>query len=132
MTITRPTGDPMRAVNGDSIRKESREESLRIVEYARFPRVSPERRPGIGFTRDVSETGMCLGVDDAEPIGSLLRATVRGLDGRPRSPSIHRVVWCSSERDGRYWLGLEFVSERRERWSPELEITTAKQDAASA
>ena len=132
MTITRPIGDTMRAVNSDSIRKESREESLRIVEYARFPRVSPERRPGIGFTRDVSETGMCLGVDDAEPIGSLLRATVRGLDGRPRSPSIHRVVWCSSERDGRYWLGLELVSERQERWSPELETTTAERDAANA
>ncbi len=132
MTITRPTGDPMRAVNSDVIRKESREEGLRIVEYARFPRISPERRPRIGFTRDVSEAGMCLGVDDAEPIGSLLRVTVRSLDGRPRSPSIHRVVWCSTERDGRYWLGLEFVSERQERWSPGLDTTAAKRDAANA
>ncbi len=122
----------MRAVSSDATRKESREDSLWIVEYARFPRIYPEQRPRIGFTRDVSGTGMCLGVDDAEPIGSLLRVTVRSLDGRPRSPSIHRVVWCSTERDGRYWLGLEFVSERQERWSSELETTTAKRDAANA
>ena len=122
----------MRALNSDAIRREPRDESLRIVEYARFPRISPEQRPRIGFTRDVSEAGMCLGVDDAEPIGSLLRVTVRSLEGRPRSPSIHRVVWCSTERDGRYWLGLEFVSERQERWSSELKTTTAKRDAANA
>jgi hypothetical protein len=122
----------MRAVNSDAIRKEPRDESLRIVEYASFPRVSPERRPGIGFTRDVSEAGMCLGVDDAEPIGSLLRVTVRDLDGRPKSPSIHRVVWCSAERDGRHWLGLEFVSERQQRWSPKRVTTTAKRSAANA
>jgi hypothetical protein len=121
----------MRAVNSDAVRKEPREESLRIVEYARFPRISPGQRSRIGFTRDVSEAGMCLGADDAEPIGSLLRVTVRSLDGRPRSPSIHRVVWCSTERDGRYWLGLEFVSERQERWSSERETTTAKRDAAN-
>jgi hypothetical protein len=121
----------MRAVNSDAIRKEPREESLRIVEYARFPRISPGQRPRIGFTRDVSEAGMCLGTDDAEPIGSLLRVTVRSLDGRPRSPSIHRVIWCSTERDGRYWLGLEFVSERQERWSSERETTTAKRDAVN-
>jgi hypothetical protein len=132
MTITRPTGETMRAANGDAVRKEPREESLRIVEYARFPRISPEQQPRIGFTRDVSESGMCLGVDDAEPIGSLLRVTVRGLDGRPRSPSIHRVVWCRTERDGRHWLGLEFVSERQGRWSPEVEAAIAKRDAANA
>jgi hypothetical protein len=123
----------MRAVNSDDIRNEPREESPRSVEYARFPRISPGQRPRIGFTRDVSEAGMCLGTDDAEPIGSLLRVTVRSLDGRPRSPSIHRVVSCSTERNGRrYWLGLEFVSERQERWSSELRTTTAKRDAANA
>ncbi|MDH3213276.1 MAG: PilZ domain-containing protein [Myxococcales bacterium] len=132
MTIVGSTGDPMKTVNGDAIRKESREERLGIVEYTRFPRVAPEQRPRIGFTRDVSGMGMCLGVDDTEPIGSLLRITFRGLDGRAAQPSIHRVVWCSSERDGRYWLGLELLSERQERFSPELDPTVRTGDAANA
>jgi hypothetical protein len=132
MTIVGSTGDPMKAVNGDAIRKESREERLGIAEYTRFPRVAPGQRPRIGFTRDISGMGMCLGVDDTEPIGSLLRVTFRGLDGRAAPPSILRVVWCSSERDGRYWLGLELLSERQERFSPELDPTAKTGDAANS
>ena len=31
--------------------------------------------------------------------------------GRPTRTAIERVVWCSAARDGRYWLGLEQLSE---------------------
>ena len=93
------------------VRREPRVDALRIVEYARFPRVGAEARPRVGFTRDFSATGMCVGADDASPVGALLRVTVRELDGLPARTTIERVVWCEAQRDGRYWVGLERLSE---------------------
>ena len=90
-------------------RREPREESVRIVEYSRFPRGAPEPGLRYGFTRDFSASGMCVGVDEGEPAGALLRITLRDIDGRPARNAIERVVWCSETRDGRYWLGLEQV-----------------------
>ncbi len=101
-------------IDSQSARCEPREEVLRIVEYTRFPRLAPEARPQLGFTRDLSPSGLCLGADTAEPIGSLLRVTVREIDGRATPASVQRVVWCSSERDGRFWLGLELLAEPQE------------------
>jgi hypothetical protein len=132
VTTSQSTGDAMGIADANGARSEARESSLRIVEYTRFPRSAPGQGPRIGFTRDISETGMCLGVEEAVPIGSLLRLMVRALDGRATPPSIHRVVWCSAERDGRYWLGLELLSEPRDRWSPELEPTASTPDNANA
>ncbi len=103
----------------DPTRREPREQVLRIADYARFPRTAPDPSPGLGFTRDLSDAGICLGVDDAESIGSLLCVAIRGLDGRVGPRAIHRVVWCSAERDGRYWLGLERISDPNVRWAPE-------------
>ncbi len=101
----------MSTAEADPVRRESREDTLRIVEYTRFPRVAAHQRLQLGFTRDLSASGMCLGVDEAAPIGSLLRVMVCGLDGRPSPARVERVVWCSAERDGRYWLGLELISD---------------------
>jgi len=101
----------MSAAEAYPLRCEPREDTLRIVEYTCFPRVAVHQRPQLGFTRDLSTSGMCLGVDAAEPIGSLLRLAVCGLDGRPSPARVERVVWCSAERDGRYWLGLELISD---------------------
>ena len=75
------------------------------------PRSAPERGLRFGFTRDFSVSGMCLGVDASEPVGALLRVTLRSIDGRPDRTAIERVVWCSEARDGRYWLGLERLSQ---------------------
>ena len=102
-------------IDSRSARCEPREEVLRIVEYTRFPRLAPEARPRLGFTRDLSPSGLCLGTEAAEPIGSLLRVTVREIDGRAKPASVQRVVWCSSERVGRFWLGLELQAEPQER-----------------
>jgi hypothetical protein len=93
------------------VRREPREDTVRIVEYAPFPRRDPHQRPRTGFTRDLSQRGMCVGVDAAEAVGSLLRVSLRGIDGRPERTAVNRVVWCSSERDGRFWLGLELMGE---------------------
>lgn len=95
------------AVRPGPIRREPRRDTVRIVEYTRFPRVSPDPGPRIGFTRDISASGMCIGTDEAETVGSLLRVSVRDLEGRPSKPCIERVVWCSRNREGRHWIGLE-------------------------
>jgi len=93
------------------IRREAREDTVRIVEFAPFPRSDSHRTPRLGFTRDLSNSGMCIGVDESEAVGSLLRICLRGIDGRVAKVAVHRVVWCNAQRDGRFWLGLEVMGE---------------------
>jgi hypothetical protein len=92
------------------VRREEREETVRVVEYSSFPRMAPEPALQMGFTRDISRSGMCLGVDRREDVGTLLRLSVRDVEGRPAEARIGRVVWTSSERDGRHWLGVKLVT----------------------
>ena len=103
------------AMRPGPIRREPRKDTVRIVEYARFPRAGPDRGSRIGFTRDISASGMCVGADEPEPVGTLLRVAIRDLDGRPSRPSIQRVVWCSRARDGRHWIGLERLTDTNSR-----------------
>ncbi len=93
------------------IRRETRAEEIRIAEYTPFPRVHASQHTRIGFTRDVSSLGMCLGVDEPESLYTLLRIDVRQIDGRSIGASIGRVVWCSETCDGRFWLGLDLLCE---------------------
>lgn len=95
------------------LRREARTEEVRIVDYAGFPRVADDPGLRVGFTRDHSPSGMCLGVDEAENVGSLLRVVIRDLQGRPARCAVERVVWCRPARDGRFWIGLELVAEQR-------------------
>ena len=88
---------------------------MRLVEYTRFPRVGPDRGPRIGFTRDLSSSGMCIGTDEPETVGALLRVAIRDLDGRPSRPCIERVVWCSPAGGGRHWIGLERLTDLNSR-----------------
>lgn len=94
-------------------RSELREQVIRLVEYAPFPRSSAEQRTRIAFTRDVSPSGLCLGATSAEPVGSLLHVTVRCVDGRPTLETLARVSWCSCDAEGRFLVGLQLVGERR-------------------
>jgi hypothetical protein len=98
-----------------TLRREPRVDTVRIVEYAPFPRVGAQQGPRIGFTRDISRSGMCIGTDEAEPVGALLRVSVRELDGRSSPPCIERVVWCSRTPEGRHWIGLERLTETESR-----------------
>ena len=93
-------------------RSEARRDEVRIVEYTPFPRTSSEseQAPRIGFTRDVSISGMCIGSDREETIGALLRTVLRAGDGQAERPCIDRVVWCEPASDGRFWIGLERVT----------------------
>ena len=95
---------------GLAIRREPRTEAVRIVEYTIFPRVDRDAGPSHGFTRDFAPAGMCLGVEQPEPIGSLLRVNLRGVDGFVESASIARVVWRKATGDRRHWLGLHLIS----------------------
>lgn len=93
-------------------RRELREEVVRRVDYAPFPRVTAGQRPRVGFTRDLSASGLCLRSETSERIGSLLRIVVRSLDGRPARESIGRVAWSSSTADGAFWLGLSLIEDK--------------------
>ena len=106
--------DPIAATfspGANRIRSEEREETIRIVEYAGFPRIAPQQQLRVGFTRDLSDSGMCLGVDRCEAVGSLLRLCVRDIDGRPAAARVGRVVWTSAELDQRFWLGLKILTK---------------------
>jgi hypothetical protein len=105
------------------VRSQEREETVRIVEYSRFPRVAPLQNLRVGFTRDLCAAGMCLGVDECEPVGSLLRLSVHDVTGRCADAFIGRVVWTGVEQDGRFWLGLELLTEALA-WNPALRPAT--------
>ena len=99
-------------------RMERREETVRRVEYTTFPRVGANTRTRVGFTRNVSASGMALGVDEVLPVGSLVRVVVQAVDGRAEFDAVARVAWCQEHRgpstgspDG--WLGLVLVAEVR-------------------
>jgi hypothetical protein len=92
-------------------RREERVGVVRHVEYTPFPRVAAHQRGRLGFTRDVSPSGLCLRVEAPERVGSLLRVAVCGVDGRPARIAIARVVWTSQPADGAHWVGLQIVEE---------------------
>jgi hypothetical protein len=74
-------------------RKARRIATVRLVEFAPFPRERRDEQWGVGFTLDLSSQGACLRTKEAAAVGSLLRVVVRGVDGRPTLDSIARVVW---------------------------------------
>ena len=63
----------------------------------------------MGFTRDLSDSGMCLGLDEISPVGSLLQVTLQDLEGSPRRQAVGRVVWSRHDTDSRFWHGLELL-----------------------
>ncbi len=104
-------------------RREQRVDEVRSAEYTPFPRTRASQTPRRGFTRDISPLGMCLGVDEPEPIGSLLRIEVRQLDGQSIGATIGRIAWCEATRDGRYWVGLDLLCEPdgvRSKWHRQM------------
>jgi hypothetical protein len=98
-----------------SVRKARRVATVRLVEFAPFPRVRRQERWNVGFTLDLSSQGACLRAKEAAPIGSLLRVIVRGVDGRPTLDSIARVVWSAYGRFGEVRMGLSMLAARSRR-----------------
>jgi len=100
---------PLFESSGELRRREPRCDVVRHVDYCRFPRVCADQCSRVGFTRDISAGGLCLRTDCEEPVGSLLRVTLRGVDGTPTRESLARVAWTRPTVDGGQWLGLALV-----------------------
>ena len=98
-----------------SVRKARRIATVRLVEFAPFPRARREERWHVGFTLDLSSQGACLRAKETEPVGSLIRVIVRGVDGRPTLDSIARVVWSADGRFGEVRMGLSMLASRSRR-----------------
>jgi hypothetical protein len=96
-----------------SERTNAREDALRLVEYAPYPRVSLDQGPQVGLALNRSESGLCIAVNEPEELGTLLRLVVRGVDGRPVQDVLARVVWCRAADDGRHRLGIALLREQR-------------------
>jgi len=98
-----------------SVRKVRRDATVRLVEYAPFPRVHRDEQWRHGFTLDLSPRGLCVRAKVVAPIGSLLRIIVRSVDGRPSLDAVARVAWIA--RTPRSWprMGLEIVASRERR-----------------
>jgi len=90
-------------------RDEERSDRVQAVQYCRFPRAYADQRFRTAFTRDVSESGLCVRVDDPEPIGALIRVIPRGVDGEPETERIGRVAWTRPTADGGRWLGIALL-----------------------
>ena len=94
------------------IRKERREATVRLVQYAPFPRVHRDERWRSGFTLDLSPAGARLRGEAAAAVGALLHVIVRGVDGRPSLESIARVVWSSRGGAGEARMGVVLLAAR--------------------
>ena len=101
----------VRAASSFVERAEERTDTVRIVEYAEFPLRFSKRGLRVGFTRDISPSGLCLGADHPERVGAMLRLGIRALDGGPTDARIGRVAWTSDTLDGRHWIGIKLLTE---------------------
>jgi hypothetical protein len=96
--IQRPLFGSSAASTGEGIRREPRQEVVRHVEYSPYPRARSDQGVRVGFTRDLSHSGMCVRLDTPERVGSLLRVTLREVDGQARFVRIERIAWSSPGR----------------------------------
>lgn len=101
---------PLFEASGDRRRAEPRTPLVRSVDYCRFPRVCADQRLRLGFTRNVSASGLCLRVEAPEPIGALLRIVQRGIDGRMERERIGRVAWSRPAEVGGHWVGISLIA----------------------
>lgn len=97
------------------VRKVQRDETVRLVEYAPFPRVHRDQQWRHGFTLDLSPRGLCVRAKEVAPIDSLLRIIVRSADGRPSIDAVARVAWVARTLGGDPRMGLEIVASRDRR-----------------
>ena len=84
---------------------------MRLVEYCPFPRADLTHGRRLGSTRDVSPSGMGLESEAGCPVGSLLRLTLRSIDGRPATDALARVAWCEEHPGGGARLGLSLIAQ---------------------
>ena len=98
-----------------TVRRVRRDATMRLVEYAPFPRVHRDQQWRHGFILDLSPRGLCVRAKEVAPIGSLLRIIVRSVDGRPSLDAVARVAWVARTPGGNPRMGLEIVAARDRR-----------------
>lgn len=96
-------------------RRVRRDATVRLVEYAPFPRVHRDQQWRHGFTLDLSSRGLCVRTKAVAPIDSLLRIIVRSVDGRPFLDAVARVAWIARTPQAPPRMGLEIVASRDRR-----------------
>jgi len=96
-------------------RRESREQTVNIVEYSRYPRRLANEGRRVGYTQDRSETGLGLDLSERVWPGELLQVTLRDIDGNVSVDGLARVVWCREAGEGRSRAGVSMLRERGER-----------------
>ena len=93
-------------------RREVRQPLVRLLEYTPFPRERGSRQVGFGFTRDVSESGLCACVDSPVREGALIRVRLRDVTGRIEREAIARVAWSERPPNAHRRLGLQLQARR--------------------
>ncbi|MAJ61279.1 MAG: hypothetical protein CBC48_15845 [bacterium TMED88] len=118
--------------DAEMARTEKREATVRIVEYSCYPRIARGEHTQVAFTRNESDSGMCLVTHRAEKPGALLRVARRNVDGISDLDALAHVVWCEARRDGRYWIGLALMepAQRPARTIPAPQSFAARREAA--
>jgi hypothetical protein len=96
-------------------RAHARRKGLRLVEYSSFPRVDIDAGLQDGLALNESDSGTCIAVASKLEIGSLLRVTIRSIDGQSSRDAVARVVWCRDTEEGRIRAGLEVLREHKPR-----------------
>ena len=114
----RRTTAPLPAVTPGNARAEQREPVVRSLEYCHYPRRSRDQQRLSGLTRDQSNSGLCVIVDQPEARGTLLQVVLQTLDGESALEALAVTAWCRPRDDGRYALGLSLVESSARRHSP--------------
>ena len=109
-------------VTAGSTREETREPTVHVVEYSRYPRRIADESRRVAYTQDRSETG--LGLDLPEPVapGELLHVTLRDIDGEVAIDGLARVVWCEVSDRGRARAGVAMLREQGQK--PMMRVRT--------
>ena len=96
-------------VTNDACLRSERRESLRLIDYAPFPRMDLARGRRVGLSLNESDTGLLVATEDRVEPGELLRIVIRGVDGGAVRDIVARVVWCEQADDDSYRMGLAFL-----------------------
>lgn len=98
-----------------SERNEFRSRVLRLAEITPFPRDANRSASRIGYALDESESGLCLQIEAAVEVGSILRVVLNDFDGNALRDEVVRVAWCRARTGGRYNAGVEILDEHSDR-----------------
>jgi hypothetical protein len=98
-----------------SIRSESRQAVVHVVEWSRYPRRSVGEKRNVAYTQDRSDMGLGLDLPESVEPNELLSITLRDIDGKHSIEGLARVIWCRPAEGGRFRAGLALLREEGER-----------------